>query len=324
MFVTSNTAIQTMNEWGTQRNPFFFMIDYSQNNCLCVPLNEAEKSGIYFNFNNISNNIPSLKQIQPNLKAFPVDFDAYKKAFNVVKDHLHKGNSYLVNLTFSTPINCEFTLQELFNSSKARYKLLFENQFVVFSPETFVKIENGCIKTFPMKGTQLANGPEAHEELLNNAKELAEHATIVDLLRNDLSTFANNVKVNKFRYIEEIVTSEKTLLQVSSEIEGQLQSNYHNYLGNIVFSMLPAGSVTGAPKPKTLEIIAEAETHQRGFYTGIAGIFDGENLDSCVLIRFIENQSGQLVFKSGGGITAQSKVEHEYQELKDKIYVPIG
>lgn len=324
MFVTSNTAIQTMNEWGAQRNPFFFMIDYSQNNCLCVPLNEAEKSGIYFNFNNISNNIPSLKQIQPNLKAFPVDFDAYKKAFNVVKDHLHKGNSYLVNLTFSTPINCEFTLQELFNSSKARYKLLFENQFVVFSPETFVKIENGCIKTFPMKGTQLANGPEAHEELLNNAKELAEHATIVDLLRNDLSTFANNVKVNKFRYIEEIVTSEKTLLQVSSEIEGQLQSNYHNYLGDIVFSMLPAGSVTGAPKPKTLEIIAEAETHQRGFYTGIAGIFDGQNLDSCVLIRFIENQSGQLVFKSGGGITAQSKVEHEYQELKDKIYVPIG
>lgn len=324
MFVTSNTAIQTMNEWGAQRNPFFFMIDYSQNNCLCVPLNEAEKSGIYFNFNNISNNIPSLKQIQPNLKAFPVNFDAYQKAFNVVKEHLHRGNSYLVNLTFSTPINCEFSLPELFNSTKARYKLLFENQFVVFSPETFVKIENGLIKTFPMKGTQLAHGPDAHDQILNNAKELAEHATIVDLLRNDLSTFANNVKVNKFRYIEEIVTSEKTLLQVSSEIEGQLQSNYHNYLGNIVFSMLPAGSVTGAPKPKTLEIIAEAETHQRGFYTGIAGIFDGENLDSCVLIRFIENQSGQLVFKSGGGITAQSKVEHEYQELKDKIYVPIG
>lgn len=324
MFVNSETVIQMMNEWGAQRNPFFFMVDYTQSNCLCVPLNEADKKGIYFNFNNISNNSPNVEQVQPNLHAFPVEFETYQKAFNVVKDHLHRGNSYLVNLTFSTPINCEFSLPELFNSTKARYKLLFENQFVVFSPETFVKIENGLIKTFPMKGTQLAHGPDAHDQILNNAKELAEHATIVDLLRNDLSTFSNNVKVNKFRYIEEIVTPEKRLLQVSSEIEGQLTPNYHNQLGDIVFSMLPAGSVTGAPKHKTLEIIAQAETHQRGFYTGIAGIFDGENLDSCVLIRFIENQNGQLVFKSGGGITAQSHAESEYQELKDKIYVPIG
>jgi para-aminobenzoate synthetase component I len=114
------------------------------------------------------------------------------------------------------------------------------------------------------------------------------------------------------------------LLQVSSEIRGELPNDYYSRLGDIVFEMLPAGSVTGAPKMKTLEIIAEAENYDRGFYTGIAGYFDGKNLDSCVLIRFIENENGKLFYKSGGGITTQSNVNEEYQELIDKIYVPFS
>jgi para-aminobenzoate synthetase component I len=324
MFVNTVAAIHSMNTWGAQRKPFFFMVDYTLSQCLCLPLHEAANHGICFKFNNVSNFTPKTVCETPRIQSFPVDFESYLKAFETVKEHLYRGNSYLVNLTFSTPINCDLSLSQIFDAAQAQYKLMVENQFVVFSPETFVKIENGTIKTYPMKGTQLANGPEAHDQILNNAKELAEHATIVDLLRNDLSTFSNNVQVSKFRYIDEIVAADKTLLQVSSEIEGQLPTNYHQQLGSILFSMLPAGSVTGAPKAKTLEIIAEAETHQRGFYTGVAGVFDGQNLDSCVLIRFIENQNGQLVFKSGGGITAQSDARSEYQELKDKIYVPIG
>lgn len=93
-------------------------------------------------------------------------------------------------------------------------------------------------------------------------------------------------------------------------------------MGNILFDMLPAGSISGAPKKRTIEIIKEAETHQRGYYTGIAGVFDGKKLDTCVLIRFIENQQGQLVYKSGGGITSLSHEKEEYNELIDKIYVP--
>jgi para-aminobenzoate synthetase component I len=103
-----------------------------------------------------------------------------------------------------------------------------------------------------------------------------------------------------------------------------LSPNYLSQLGDIIFAMLPAGSVTGAPKKKTLEIIENAENYDRGFYTGIAGYFDGQNLDSCVLIRFIENEKGQLFYKSGGGITAQSNANDEYQELIDKIYVPVS
>jgi len=85
---------------------------------------------------------------------------------------------------------------------------------------------------------------------------------------------------------------------------------------------LPAGSVSGAPKHKTLEIIKKAENYERGYFTGVCGYFDGKNLDSCVMIRFIEQKNG-LVFKSGGGITANSIAQNEYQELINKVYVPI-
>ncbi len=89
--------------------------------------------------------------------------------------------------------------------------------------------------------------------------------------------------------------------------------------------LLPAGSVTGAPKKKTLEIIEETENYDRGYYTGIFGIFDGKNLDSCVLIRFIENQiTDKLIYKSGGGITFLSDAEKEYDEMLKKVYVPIA
>jgi para-aminobenzoate synthetase component 1 len=86
---------------------------------------------------------------------------------------------------------------------------------------------------------------------------------------------------------------------------------------------LPAGSITGAPKAKTVEIIKQTENYTRGFYTGIFGYFDGVNLDSAVMIRFIENENGRLFFKSGGGITSMSEVQKEYEELIQKIYVPI-
>jgi para-aminobenzoate synthetase component 1 len=103
-----------------------------------------------------------------------------------------------------------------------------------------------------------------------------------------------------------------------------LPKNYAEKLGDIVFSMLPAGSISGAPKKKTVEIIRAAENYERGYYTGVFGYFDGKNLDSCVIIRYIENQNGQLVYKSGGGITFMSEAEKEYEEMLNKVYVPIA
>jgi para-aminobenzoate synthetase component 1 len=99
--------------------------------------------------------------------------------------------------------------------------------------------------------------------------------------------------------------------------------DYRCHLGDIFFTILPAGSVTGAPKKRTTAIIHEVEQSERGYYTGICGIFDGNNVDSAVMIRFIESKLGRLFFRSGGGITFMSKAREEYNELIDKVYVPI-
>ena len=200
---------------------------------------------------------------------------------------------------------------------------MVEGEFVCFSPETFVTIRDGYIASYPMKGTIKASVPEAAEKILNNSKETAEHHTIVDLIRNDLSMVATDVTVKRFRFVDRIATNEGDILQVSSEIIGKLPENYSSQLGNIIFTLLPAGSVTGAPKHKTIEIIRSIEKTGRGYYTGICGHFDGQNLDSAVMIRFIEVQDDEtLWFRSGGGITCNSDLESEYHELIDKVYVP--
>jgi para-aminobenzoate synthetase component 1 len=174
-----------------------------------------------------------------------------------------------------------------------------------------------------MKGTIDASIPGAEEKILNDQKETAEHVTIVDLIRNDLSILAGDVQVTRFRYVDRIHTRGKTLLQVSSEIRGKLLPSFDTDPAGALFSLLPAGSVSGAPKARTLDVIRRAEGEERGYYTGICGYYDGNSLDTGVMIRFIEQQGNELFYRSGGGITTQSNVSSEYQEALDKIYVPI-
>jgi para-aminobenzoate synthetase component 1 len=173
-----------------------------------------------------------------------------------------------------------------------------------------------------MKGTISAQLPDAEQVLLNNQKELAEHYTIVDLLRNDIGMVSEEVRVERFRYIDTIHTLNGQLLQTSSHINGVLPQNWQQELGNILLKLLPAGSISGAPKRRTLEIISEAETDDRGFYTGVMGIFDGEALHSAVMIRFIEQRGEALFFRAGGGITVNSRYEEEYNELLQKVVLP--
>jgi len=135
---------------------------------------------------------------------------------------------------------------------------------------------------------------------------------------------ANNVSVKKFRYLDKIITHEGEILQVSSEISGELSAGFQSKIGDILFTLLPAGSVTGAPKPKTTAIIRETEVADRGYYTGICGVFNGEDLESAVMIRFIELINGTMVFRSGGGITFLSNARSEYEEMISKVYVPVA
>lgn len=257
------------------------------------------------------------------IKSFPVDFHTYKEVFDQAQKEFVYGNTYLLNLCFETKIELNTGLIEIFNSSKAPYKLYLKDQFVLFSPERFVRIENGRIFTNPMKGTLVKKDENSAQQLLDDFKEGAEHATITDLLRNDLSKVAYGVSVDRYRYIDEIKTGDEILLQASSQISGTLLPEFENRPGSLFAEILPAGSISGAPKQKTVEIIHRLENFNRDFYTGVFGYFDGKNLDSAVMIRFIQKTGDDYVYKSGGGITSMSEAEKEYNELKQKIYVPV-
>lgn len=314
-----------MNYLGALGIPFLFIIDYKAEYGYVIREDELDERFIRFQSKEpgAKSQESGIRTEQIEWEVKPISPELYKQKFDFVQQQIHQGNSFLTNLTQPTEIVTNLSLFDLFQLSSAKYKLWVSGQFTVLSPETFVQIHAGEISLFPMKGTIDASIPNAAETILNDPKEQAEHATIVDLIRNDLSLVADHVEVKRYRYIEELTTNKQNLLQVSSEICGKLPENYREQLGDIIFSLLPAGSISGAPKPKTLEIIEKAEEYNRGFYTGICGLFDGKNLDSAVMIRFIEQQGEKLIFKSGGGITAKSELIKEYEELIQKVYVPV-
>jgi len=318
--LNKHQVTEHINRLAAGRIPFLFIIDYKAEHGYVIKQDELDNEFVRFEIESASKPI----DMTINWSVKPISLQSYQPKFEFVVDQLHKGNSFLTNLTQPTEVQTNLSLFDLFQFGTAKYKLWLKNHFVVLSPETFVRIQGRTISSFPMKGTIDASIENAAEMILNDPKEKAEHATIVDLIRNDLSLVAENVDVKRYRYIEKLTTNRQDLLQVSSEISGQLPENFYSRLGDILFALLPAGSITGAPKPKTMEIIDQAEGYERGFYTGICGCFDGENLDSAVMIRFIEQEGGQLIFKSGGGITSQSDLNKEYEELIQKVYVPIS
>lgn len=313
-----------MNDLGKNHRPFIFVIDFLMNKSLIVQPEEAEKSGILYWINGKTNNIETLPGTPSfEFRKYPLPFEDFAVKFRHVMRHIKEGNTYLLNLTGTSSLETDITLKQIFLGSRAPYKLLYKDDFVVFSPECFIRISGNTITTYPMKGTINAEVENAGNVILSDPKETAEHYTIVDLLRNDLNRVARHVKVDVFRYIDRVDTHTGSLFQVSSKISGELDENWNEFLGDLFFSLLPAGSVTGAPKEKTIEIILETEGYERGYYTGVFGIFDGKDLDSGVMIRFIENTPAGKIFKSGGGITSFSEMEKEYRELIDKVYVPL-
>ena len=314
---------EKLNKFGFEKEPFLFVISYDFSKFYIEKLSNLSDSIKY----QLDNKEESTQNIQNkiSLKKFPISFEEYKKKFDILQEEIKSGNSYLLNLTAKTKIKTTLSLDEIYENTKSRFKLRFKNQkddFVCFSPERFIKIEDNNIFTYPMKGTIDAKFPNAKEKILTNQKEMAEHTMVVDLLRNDLGIIGSNVRVEDFRYIETINAGDKELLQVSSKISANLENNWSEKIGDILTSILPAGSITGTPKKKTVEILKNIEDYDRDFYTGIFGVYDGKNLDSSVMIRFIEEINSERFYKSGGGITCDSDVFLEYEELLDKVYLP--
>jgi len=307
-----------LNTLGKKRVPFLFISDFKAQNLKVIKLDELEKEDIEFCIEEKYNiNHHSIK-----LTKSPLPFEIYKRKFNFVIDEIKSGQTYLLNLTMPTNITLDCNLKYIFKNANAHYKLRYKDEFVCFSPEKFIQIKNNQIHTYPMKGTIDASIEDAENKILLDKKEMAEHIMVVDLLRNDLSIVAKNIHVKKFRYITKIEAGDKKLLQVSSHISGDLKNNWHENIGSILKKLLPAGSISGTPKKSTLNIINKIEDYERGYFSGIFGIFDGKSFDSGVMIRFIENTKDGYIYKSGGGITLDSNCKSEYNELLDKVYIP--
>jgi len=320
----SLSGFEKINRLTAEKAPFLCLIDFDKANPLVFTLAEIDPDSLMYSLNGKSNIPDSSAPVHLHEWNFqPVSRSRYQQAFDLVQHHLFHGDSFLLNLTFPTRLQTNLGLKDILYASQAKYKVWLKDQFVTFSPEPFIRISEGIVSSFPMKGTIRSNTPDAENAILNNLKEKEEHLTIVDLIRNDLSIIATDIQVAQFRYVEEVKTSRANLLQVSSKITGKVQPAYWPNLGSLLVKILPAGSISGAPKKKTLEIIKQAEGYQRGFFTGIVGLFDGASFDSGVMIRFVERTEDGPVYKSGGGITVNSECELEYQEMIDKVYVPV-
>ncbi|WP_345985164.1 aminodeoxychorismate synthase component I [Sulfurimonas sp. HSL-1656] len=309
-------ATASLNSLCAVATPFFFLSDFEGKSLTCYPLDTLSDEDIEFSFH--ASGTPHASTLDKK----PVDFETYKAKLDNVQEYIRCGETYLLNLTQPTPIKCTETLHTIYQKANAPFKIRFKNKFVCFSPEKFIEIIDDKIYTYPMKGTIDASLRDAEATILGDEKEMAEHLMVVDLLRNDLGIVASNIRVEKFRYIDRIKAGAKELLQVSSQISGQLENTWPTRIEEILRSLLPAGSISGTPKKRTVEIIKEIEGYERGYFTGVFGYFDGKNLYSAVSIRYIEQTSNGLVYKSGGGITIDSDAKKEYEELIDKIYIP--
>ena len=311
-------SFEKLNTLGKKRTPFVFISDFKGEKIEVFEYSELQKNDIEF----VITQDYTYKKHPHSLITQVVSFEEYTKKFTQVIEKIKSGETYVLNLTQPTKIQTKLSLQEIYTMTNAHYKLRYGDKFVCFSPETFISIQDQTINTFPMKGTIDASIEDAQAKILANEKEMAEHLMVVDLLRNDLSIVASEVQVNKFRYITKIDAGAKKLLQVSSHISGKLENDWHENIGNILQKLLPAGSISGAPKKSTVKIIEEVEAYERGFFSGVFGFYDGKSLDSGVMIRFIEKTQDGYIYKSGGGITLDSDALSEYNELQDKIYLP--
>ncbi len=321
-FINSEKIRININRAARKQVPFFFTVNYELSEGLFIE-NPTSQTKVLFHFNGKGNKPTNLaKTIKPKMLTTPILEEEYKCKFDIVQKGLKNGEIDVVNLTVRTPIKTNISCKEIFLRSQSPYQVYIPEKYVSFSPERFVKIENGKISANPMKGTIDASMLNAEQEILNDPKEVAELAATTQSVVKELNRVAHNVVIKQHRYIDKIESLNRTLLQVSSEVEGDLPSDYLSQMGDILFSMLPAASITGWPKEKAEAYIRLAEGQSRGYYCGIAGYFDGSKLDTAVLIRFIETENGNLFFRSGGGITNSSIYNKEYQEALDKIYFP--
>jgi anthranilate synthase component 1 len=194
------------------------------------------------------------------------------------------------------------------------------------SPETLVRLQNGRLATFPVAGSRPRGATEEadnalEKELLSDEKELAEHNMLVDLARNDLGRISNFSSVRVMDYL--MVHRYSKIMHIASRVESDLRTDCDAL--DAIEAILPAGTLSGAPKIRACEIIEELEREPRGIYGGALGYVDFTgNLDTCIAIRMAVRKNGTVTVQAGGGIVADSVPETEYEEAENKAKAVIN
>lgn len=255
------------------------------------------------------------------------DKESYCAMVEKAKHHIHEGDIFQIVLSnrLSAPFEGSLlnTYRVLRTLNPSPYMFYFSGMDVEIagaSPETLVKLENGTLHTFPLAGTRPRGKTEAEDkaleaELLADEKELAEHNMLVDLGRNDLGKISKfgTVKVEKLRSIERY----SHVMHIGSTVRGEIREDCDAL--DAVSAVLPAGTLSGAPKIRACQLIAELENNKRGIYGGAIGYIDFTgNLDTCIAIRIAYKKNGKVFIRSGAGIVADSDPEKEYQECINK------
>ncbi len=255
------------------------------------------------------------------------DKEKYCSMVEKAKEYIREGDIFQVVL--SNRLSADFegsllnTYRVLRTINPSPYMFYFSGTDVEVagaSPETLVKLENGVLHTFPLAGTRKRGITEEEDrqleqELLADEKELAEHNMLVDLGRNDLGKISRfgTVKVEKLRAVERY----SHVMHIGSTVAGKIRDDKDAL--DAVEAVLPAGTLSGAPKIRACQIIGELEGNKRGIYGGAIGYIDfSGNMDTCIAIRIAYKKNGKVFIRSGAGIVADSDPEKEYEECLNK------
>ncbi len=243
------------------------------------------------------------------------------------KKHIYEGDIFQIVLSNMLSAPYEGSLinayRVLRTTNPSPYMFYFSGtdlEVAGASPETLVKLENGTLHTFPLAGTRPRGRDETEDkalekELLTNEKELAEHNMLVDLGRNDLGKISRfgTVKVEKLHSVERF----SHVMHIGSSVSGKIKEKYDAL--DAIEAVLPAGTLSGAPKIRACQLIGELENNKRGIYGGAVGYIDfAGNMDTCIAIRMAYKKNGKVFVRSGAGIVADSVPEREYEECLNK------
>lgn len=243
------------------------------------------------------------------------------------KNYIREGDIFQVVLSNRMEAEYEGSLLNAYRvlrtTNPSPYMFYFSSddlEIAGASPETLVKLEDGVVHTFPLAGTRpRGKTPEEDErlekELLADEKECAEHNMLVDLGRNDIGKISEfgSVKVEKYMSIERF----SAVMHIGSTVSGKVRKDVHTL--DAIDAILPAGTLSGAPKIRACEIINELENNKRGIYGGAIGYIDFTgNLDTCIAIRIAYKKNGKVFIRSGAGIVADSVPKKEYEECLNK------